>query len=90
MTSLLFDDAEFLLPCADEISVITLINFEGLIRSILDGFPSNFTLFIIPRVGRSIIIFIIFIVHLERERVDRSGKGSCKILVEVFNVVLIS
>jgi hypothetical protein len=24
MTSLLFDDAEFLLPCADEISVITL------------------------------------------------------------------
>jgi hypothetical protein len=28
MTSLLFDDVEFLLPCVDEIPVITLIHVE--------------------------------------------------------------
>jgi hypothetical protein len=88
--------SNFLLPFIDIVHFfpfnygfvhIDIIEFKGLIKRIPNGFTSNFTIFIIPRVGRSIIIFI---GHLERELVNRSGKGSCKIMIEFFNVVLIS
>jgi len=51
-----------------------------------NGFYSNLTLFIIPRVGHSILRFA---QHLDRELVNRCREGCRKIMIELFNIILI-
>ena len=67
--------------------MLILSSFKDSLEASLMDFLAILHSFIIPRVGHSIIVFI---GHLERELVNRSGKGSCKIMIEFFNVVLIS